>query len=203
MRRFLMVLGVLASLALLALFGVPEGPHLRLSQALAQTTQPTPEQKPRTEPTAPELRATALGAIVRRIDSEAKSLGNGWIFSVENMEVTLVYDTSADRMRVLVPIAEVAKIDKDELLRLMQANFDSALDARYAVANGVLWGVFIRPLNSLSDRDFLSGVGQTINVALTFGSSYSSGEMVFSGGDSQGLLRRRLIDDLLRKGQGV
>lgn len=46
-------------------------------------------------------------------------------------------------MRVMIPINAADVLPPEELLRLMQANFDSALDARYAIANELLWGVFI------------------------------------------------------------
>lgn len=57
----------------------------------------------------------------------------------------------------------------EELLRLLQANFDSALDARYAVARGILWAVYIHPLSALTDREFLPGLGQTVNIVRTYG----------------------------------
>jgi len=80
-------------------------------------------------------------------------------------------------------------------------NFDSALDARYAIAKGVVWGTYIHPLAVLEEKEFISGVGQVVNLALTFGTSYSSGALIFQGGDSQELQQRRqLIDDLLKKG---
>ena len=52
----------------------------------------------------------------------------------------MIADPRADRMRAMVPIRSADALEQDELLRLMQANFDSALDARYAVAQGRLWG---------------------------------------------------------------
>ncbi len=162
-----------------------------------------PENNPAEIPPIPEDRSIELGKIIQRLDAEAEKNGNSWVFMIEGSEVTLVFDTRADRMRLIVPIVELADIKEGQLLRMMQANFDSALDARYAIAHGVVWGVFIHPLNSLTDRDFISGIGQTVNVALTFGGSYSSGELVFGGGDSQGIERRRLIEELQKKGQGV
>jgi len=39
----------------------------------------------------------------------------------------------------------------------MQANFDSALDARYAIAKGKLWSAFIHPLSELNEEQFFSG----------------------------------------------
>ena len=82
----------------------------------------------------------------------------------------------------------------------MQANFDSALDARYSIAKDIIWGAFIHPLQELKDEEFLSGVGQAVNLALTYGEAYSSGGLIFGGGDSQSLRQRELIDRLLEKG---
>ena len=79
----------------------------------------------------------------------------------------------------------------------MQANFDAALDARYAIARGQLWAVFIHPLSPLKRDQLISGIGQTVNIALTYGSTYSGGATSFGGGDSGSLL----LEDLLKRGQ--
>ncbi len=80
----------------------------------------------------------------------------------------------------------------------MQANFDSALDARYCIAKDILWAVFIHPLSELSDEEFISGLAQTINLAATYGSTFSSGALVFQGGDSQGL-KDKYYRDIMEK----
>ena len=72
--------------------------------------------------------------------------------------------------------------------RILQANFDTALDARYAIARNVLWSTFIHPLSSLSDKEFLSGLGQAINIVINYGKSYSSGALSFGGEEVQNLL---------------
>ncbi|MEM6732672.1 MAG: hypothetical protein AAF658_14025, partial [Myxococcota bacterium] len=79
-------------------------------------------------------------------------------------------------------------------------NFDSALDARYAIANDQIWSVFVHPLSSLTPRDLVSGIAQTANCVATFGSSFSSGALVFGGGDSQRLEAERL-QRLLKKSE--
>ena len=66
-----------------------------------------------------------------------------------------------------------------------------------------MWSAYIHPLAALDDEEFLAGVGQTVNLALTYGESYSSGALVFGGGDSNDLQRRELIDELLRKGLSI
>ena len=73
---------------------------------------------------------------------------------------------------------------------MMQANFDSALDARYAVAKGVLWSAYLHPLSTLKADDFVSGLAQVVNLAATYGSTYSSGALTFGGGDSSELINK-------------
>ncbi len=146
--------------------------------------------------------AARLRDIVQRIDPGAEFLSNGANFRVETVPVTLVYDINADRMRIVAPVTSINDLEADDLIRLMQANFDSALDARYALAQGVLWSTFIHPLSSLSSDDFGSGLGQTINLVRTYGSSYTSGALVFGGGDSQEE-QRQLIEELQDKSKEI
>ena len=90
----------------------------------------------------------------------------------------------------------------EEMERVMQANFDTALDARYAVAQGRLWGVFLHPFAQLERDQLISGLAQTANVAKTYGTLYSSGAAQFGAGDS-GNLQRQLIERLLERGQDI
>lgn len=142
-----------------------------------------------------------LDIIIRRIDGAAERQGNVWQFKVEGVAVNVITDTNADRMRIVTGVIEVDKLQPETLLRLLQANFDTALDARYAIAQDILWGTFIHPLSALRNAEFLSGLGQTVNLVLTFGTTFSSGAFAFGGGDSNNILRRELIDRLLEDGQ--
>ena len=145
------------------------------------------------------MTAEHLGELILRVDEDAVLDGSSWFFSVEGLATTVVYDIAADRMRIVIPIVKAEDVDSETMLRLMQANFDTALDARYAMANGMVWGTFIHPLSTLSDEEFLVGLAQTANVVLTFGSTFSSGMFIFNGGDSAEIERRRLIDELRNK----
>jgi len=49
----------------------------------------------------------------------------------------------------------------------------------------LLWSAYIHPLSVLSDHQFIDGLAQTVNLAATYGSTYSSGALIFGGGDSQ------------------
>jgi len=125
-----------------------------------------------------------LGELVRRIDPEAAGRPGFWQLRHQEFEALVITDEQANRMRTIVPITSIDAVEPELLRRLMQANFDSALDARYAIAQGRIWAVFVHPLASLSEHEFFSGLAQAFNLAATFGSTYSSGALVFGGGDS-------------------
>lgn len=146
--------------------------------------------------------AARLRDAVKRIDQNAEFGPNGAVFEVEGISITLVYDTEADRMRLVAPVADASDLEPQDMIRLMQANFDSTLDARYAVAQGVLWSVFLHPLSGLHGDEFGSGLGQTINLVATYGTSYSSGAFVFGGGDSA-KQQRELIEELQEKSRDI
>ncbi|MCL6283812.1 hypothetical protein M3P21_09755 [Ruegeria sp. 2012CJ41-6] len=157
------------------------------------------QDAPRPEPAMTYER---LGRIIFALDPEAQPSGPGFQFVIDGMPVLVVTDAQADRMRAIVPIRSANELTAQDLTRMMQANFDSALDARYAIANGTLWAAFIHPLSPLEKNQFISGLGQTVNVARTYGTLYSGGAVQFGGGDS-GNLQRQLIDELLKKGEEI
>ncbi len=142
-----------------------------------------------------------MNEIIRRLDPEAKVPQQGsWQFTISERPVVIVTDIRANRMRIISPITKVDSLPEGALQRMMQANFDTALDARYAIARGVVWATFIHPLAALHDRQFISAIGQTVNLSLTFGKTFSSGAMSFGGGDSRDIIRKQLIEELQKKG---
>lgn len=151
-------------------------------------------------PVEPAMTMERLAEIVLALDPEAVSRGPTLELSIADIPVIIIADPTADRMRAMVPIRAADGLDADELMRLMQANFDSALDARYAVAQGRLWGVFIHPLSPLERDQFISGLAQTVNVARTYGQTYSGGAQVFGGGDSGGIYQQ-LLEELQKRGE--
>ena len=150
----------------------------------------------------PHMTIPRMAEIVRALDPEARVAGPGFEFVNDDIPVLIVTDVRANRMRAMVPIRSAAGMTDEEMMRVMQANFDSALDARYAIANGRLWGVFIHPFAELEKDQLISGLAQTVNVAKTYGTLYSSGGVQFGSGDS-GDLQRQLIEELLERGQDI
>lgn len=171
---------------------------LSLALATAAVAQDTAEP-PVTEP---PMTLKRMAQIALAIDPEALAQGSAIQLTIDDIPVVIVADPLADRMRAMVPIRSADGLSPDELMRLMQANFDTALDARYAVAQGRLWGVFIHPLSPLQKDQLLSALVQTINVARTYGQTYSGGAITYGGGDSNGIYQE-LLNDLLKKGEEI
>ena len=143
-----------------------------------------------------------LEALVKRFDSQAKGRPGFWEMTYEDVSAYVITDEKANRMRIILEVADANQLEKDHLYRLMQANFDSALDARYAIAQNSDWSTFIHPLGSLSEFDFFSGLAQVITLVKTFVTSFSSGAIMFNGGDSREE-QQKLYQQLLKKGLSV
>mgnify|MGYP001822516001 FL=1 len=171
----------------------------RLALAFAVFLITTPLQA---QETSANMTPDRLLDILLALDPETRPSGNGVELTIEDVPVLVIVDPLADRMRAMVPIRAVDGMTPEDLERVMQANFDTALDARYAVANGRLWGVYIHPLSPLRRDQLISGLGQTVNLALTYGGLFTGGALSFGGGDSVPL-QRELIDRLLEKGQDI
>ena len=130
----------------------------------------------------------------------ARKAPNMWEFEIESYPVTILTDENADRMRIMVPILRAEVMPPAVETRMLQANFDAVLDARYAIANGVVWSVFIHPLSPLSGDQLTDGLAQTVTAAATFGTSFSSGALLFGGGDTPQLYRD-LYERILERAQ--
>ncbi|GAW33389.1 hypothetical protein RA2_00425 [Roseovarius sp. A-2] len=171
------------------------------------------DQEPEAAPEAPADSAPAvtpegpmtldrLDAIVRALDPEAQSNGRMWQFTINEVQVLIVTDETANRMRAITPVAKADEVSPEDMQRILQANFDTALDARYAFAKEILWSAYIHPLTPLEKDQLISGLGQVVNLAQSYGTLYSGGALQYGGGDS-GALQRALIDELLKKGEEI
>ncbi len=175
-------------------------PLVSVAQDAEPSTTPeevAPESSPEEEVLPTVEAAAALLAIITAIDEDARLTGNGATFTIDDTMVTLVFDVNADRMRLFSQIRPSDGLSGPQLRRLMQANFDTALDARYAVAQGQLWSTFMHRLTSLTQEDFVSALVQTVTLVKTFGTTFSSGAMSFGGGDSNAEIQK-LLDRILR-----
>ena len=136
--------------------------------------------------------------ILLAIDENTEISANSAVFMLGDQRLMLVYDETADRMRIMTPIASTSVLTDKLAVRMLQANYDAVLDVRYAIANELIWSAFIHPLTPLSDEEFVSAVAQTATAAKTFGLTFSSGALVFGGGDSSGI-HRDLFEEIEKR----
>ena len=104
-----------------------------------------------------------------------------WQFTIKDVLFVCITDTNHNRMRIISPITESNNLDEDEKTLLLLANFHTALDVKYAISDDVLWSVFIHPLKELTYAQVEDAVSQVYYANITFGSSYSSTDLVFPG----------------------
>jgi len=103
------------------------------------------------------------------------------LFTFNQVQMAAISDVSHDRMRIIAPILSYDELDESAKDSIMEANFRSALDARYGVSNGVLYAAYIHPLSPLTEQELASAMSQVANLVLTYGESYSSGELIYGG----------------------
>ena len=150
---------------------------LFLLAAGASTASDERELKPE-EPMA----SAALEQILKRLEPNTTG-GNGrWEMLRDGVPVLIWGNESHNRMRAMAPITEVKRVDQEILMTMMEANFATALDARYTVFEGIVWAVFNHPLDSLRERDFISGLQQVVTLVKTAGTTYSSSDLRFGPG---------------------
>ncbi|MGF1508634.1 MAG: hypothetical protein ACFB9M_03930 [Myxococcota bacterium] len=185
---------------------------LPIAQGQSPSTRPAPTppgagpvprpEEPEIQTTIPGMDDEQLDALLRRVDPNFRRQGAVRELDLEERAVVVISDARANRMRIMTAITPSEELPADKLRRLLQANFDSALDARYAVAQGMVWSVFVHPLGSLSAEDALSGLAQVVVAAESYGTSFTSGALVFGGGDSAEI-QQELYERLLQKGRGI
>jgi len=127
--------------------------------------------------TSPE----SLHAFIASYAQNVKVSNNVISFEYAGISLFCVWDANADRMRLVTPIAKIEELEKELLLTLLKANYHTVLDARYAIGNDTLFSVFIHPLSSITKNEIESAIRQVANTALTYGTSFNSGELSFGG----------------------
>jgi len=139
-----------------------------------------------------KMTVKSLGALISKLNPKLKGKNGRWIFKTKSQTIIVLTDQRANRMRIMSPIVSTSVLDRGRLYRISQANFDSANDARYAIAKGKLWSVYVHPLSSLSAKQFYSALSQVMRLAKNFGTSYSSELFIFQHGDSARKLKAKL-----------
>ena len=121
-----------------------------------------------------------LNRLIREIGSNVESStskqGRGsWQFEYGGRQLIVVTDANSfDRMRVMTPIVEASDLRPSELRTLLSANYDRAIDAKFALAQDYLWALFTHPMRNLTESHFLDAVEQVKTLADNYGDTYAS-----------------------------
>lgn len=127
-----------------------------------------------------------LGKIIEVLSDSVEGQAGYWQFAYGETVLLLITDESHNRMRIMTPIVEVEKLNEEFMKNALIANFHTALDVKYAISDEVLWSVFIHPLKELSEEQVKDAIEQVYRAAYTFGTTYSSTDLVFPGSAGEG-----------------
>ena len=90
---------------------------------------------------------------------------NSETWQINNEKIRLLVILSADKswLRILTPIAAAAEV-QSLFPQLLTENFDRTSEVRYALEQGVLWGVFHHRLVSLTVEDMESAIATLVGL---------------------------------------
>ena len=128
-----------------------------------------------------DMNPSTLEKLISQVSDTVQTNGNSIQFAYNETLLICVYDENANRMRIISPIIEREKLEEEQLLNALVANFHSALDVKYALSDEVIWSVFIHPLRELTEHQVLDAIDQVYSASVTFGTTYSSTHLVFPG----------------------
>ncbi|MFY0631795.1 MAG: hypothetical protein JXR05_15625 [Flavobacteriaceae bacterium] len=122
-----------------------------------------------------------MGAVLEKVADSIQGENGRWQFKIKETFLICITDVKHNRMRIISPITEAKRLDEKLKSAALVANFHTALDVKYAVANDVLWSVFIHPLKELTEAQVKDAIGQVYSANITFGTTFSSTSLVFPG----------------------
>lgn len=108
-----------------------------------------------------------------------------WQLSYGGRLLLVITDSSANRMRIFTPVFEQTMVAEGQMEKMLEANFHSALDAKYSLYEGYVMSVFTHPLKELNKGQLVDAMRQVVILADTFGTTYQSTDMIFGGGQEE------------------
>jgi hypothetical protein len=131
------------------------------------------------------MTSSAIGKLLDSYLTELEGEDGFWRGMRQDIQVFVLSDDSHDRMRIMAPIGELKELDPKVLQLLLEANYDRALDAKYALRGKEVWSVSVHPLATLAPDDFASFLDQVVRLVKNTGSTYASSDLVFGAGQGE------------------
>lgn len=123
--------------------------------------------------------------ILRQEAEKMEGETGSWMLYFREHIILVLTDQENNRMRIFTPIVEEKELTPVEMQKMLEANFHSALDAKYAFYEGFAVSVFTHPLAELSQIQLVDALQQVVNLASNFGTSYSSTDLIFKDGEEE------------------
>lgn len=120
-----------------------------------------------------------MAALIAAYTGDVSGPPNRLLFTFEGTDLALISDANANRMRIITPVVPVSELSEEEVIAVLISNYHLALDARYAIGDGLLYSAFIHPLSELTPAQLESAIRQVARLRNSFGTTYSSGELSF------------------------
>ncbi len=122
-----------------------------------------------------------LNKILRAEASEVEGEKGAWQIEFQDRLLLVLTDESANRVRIFTPVVAEKSVDDEQLRLMLLANFHTALDAKYSLYEGYVISVYTHPLRELQEQQVRDALRQVVQLANTFGTSYSSTDYSFGG----------------------
>ena len=132
------------------------------------------------------MTTAAISKLIESYLTELEGRPGFWRGVKDEVPVYVFTDDRNDRMRLMAPIGELKEMDAEILQVLLQANYDRALDAHYALRGLEVWSVSVHPLATLAPDDFASFLEQVVKLVKNTGTSYASSDLVFLAAPADG-----------------
>jgi len=133
-----------------------------------------------------DMTTAAISKLIESYLTELEGRHGFWRGMREQVPVYVFCDDSNDRMRLMAPVGELRELDPAVLQVLLQANYDRALDAKYALRGLEVWAVSVHPLATLAPDDFASFLEQVVKLVKNTGTTYASSDLVFLATGEEG-----------------
>ena len=121
-----------------------------------------------------ELKRLLLSAATLRAESD-----EGWEVERDGVPMACMFDETHDRVRVLAPVVGLEDVSPEQQAVVLEANFHTTLDARYATARGTMYALYVHRLSTMDATDLVSALEQVASLVHTFGDDYSSGALIY------------------------
>ncbi|MHC4996318.1 MAG: hypothetical protein ACYTGQ_14835 [Planctomycetota bacterium] len=141
---------------------------------------PLPSPTPPATTTAVEAMTVArLAGIIRGLDPGATGVDDALRFDFQSTKMACYVDEPQNRMRVIAPIGPADELTDAQRDATLGANYKLALDARYAVGDGVLYAVYVHPLDSLTEAQLRQALPQVTALVKNFDTTYAATHLRF------------------------